>query len=389
LDGLINVALMLVVLVVLIVAHEFGHFVLARRAGVTVHEFGVGFPPRIATIGHLWGTPITLNAIPLGGFVKLEGENSAAANELDSNDGTANAAERPPVDPHSFAEQSLPTRLAILLAGVGMNALLAVVLFTGLAMAGYPSMTIHIGSFSQSIDPALATPSPARVAGLRGDTLDDKGAVTSSGDTILAVDGRRFVWFDGPEAMLDYVRSRVGQTVTLTIRRADGTEMTVPVTLRDAAHAKTEGAMGIIINVITPGPPIQVGPLEAVGLGLQRTVATGTQVFAALGTFISDIGHPQVTGPIGIAEAVGKTRSEGAVPLSFLYLVALLSANLAILNVLPIPPMDGGKIATSLLRAATRGHVGIRFERRAALVALLLALVFWVGANDIARIGKG
>ena len=78
-------------------------------------------------------------------------------------------------------------------------------------------------------------------------------------------------------------------------------------------------------------------------------------------------------------------------PLSFLYLVALLSANLAILNVLPIPPMDGGKIATSLLRAATRGHVGIRFERRAAIVgfALLLALVFWVGANDIARIGKG
>ena len=95
LGWLINVALMLVVLVVLIVAHEFGHFVLARRAGVTVHEFGIGSPPRIATIGRLWGTPITLNAIPLGGFVKLEGENSAAAHELDGNDGTANAAERP------------------------------------------------------------------------------------------------------------------------------------------------------------------------------------------------------------------------------------------------------------------------------------------------------
>jgi regulator of sigma E protease len=388
LDGLINLVLMLAVLVVLIVVHEFGHFVLARRAGVTVHEFGIGFPPRIATIGHLWGTPITLNAIPLGGFVKLEGENSAAANELASeSDGAAPA----PVDPHSFAEQSLPTRLAILLAGVGMNALLAVVLFTGLAMAGYPSMTIHIGSFSQSTDPAVATPSPAKLAGLRGDTLDDKGNVTSSGDTILAVDGRRFVWFDGPEVMLDYVRSRVGQTVNLTVRHADGTEATVPVALRDAAHAKTEGAMGIIINSFGPGSAIQVGPVEAIGLGAGRTVSTATQVFGALGSFFADLGHPQVTGPIGIASAVGQTRSEGAAPLSFLYLVALLSANLAILNVLPIPPMDGGRIATSLLRAVGRGRVGIRFERRAALVgfALLLALVFWVGANDIARLGKG
>ena len=109
----------MVVLVVLIVAHEFGHFVLARRAGVTVHEFGIGFPPRIATIGHLWGTPITLNAIPLGGFVKLEGENSAAAHESRrrwrDREHRGAAAGRPA----QLAEQSLPTRLAILLAGVG------------------------------------------------------------------------------------------------------------------------------------------------------------------------------------------------------------------------------------------------------------------------------
>jgi regulator of sigma E protease len=373
LDGLINVALMLAVLVVLIVAHEFGHFVLARRAGVTVHEFGIGFPPRIATLGHLWGTPITLNAIPLGGFVRLEGEDNDSG------------------DPHGFTVQSLPTRLAILLAGVAMNALLAVVLFSGLAYAGYPSTTIRIGGFFENADPALATPSPARLAGLKTDTRDAQGVLAPTGDTILAVDGRRFVWFDGPDAMLDYVRAHAGQTVVLSIRHADGTEAAVPVALRDPAHAKAEGAMGITSMALRAGPPIAAGPLEAVGLGVGRTISTGTQVFAALGSFIADIGHPQVTGPIGIASAVGQTRSEGAAPWSFLYLVALLSANLAILNVLPIPPMDGGKIATSLLRAATRGHVGLRFERRAALVgfALLLALVFWVGANDIARLGQG
>jgi regulator of sigma E protease len=175
--------------------------------------------------------------------------------------------------------------------------------------------------------------------------------------------------------------------VILTIRRADGTETTVPISLRDAAHAATEGAMGVIINATSAGPPIQVGPLEAVGMGVQRSVSTVTQVLGALGSFISDIGHPQVTGPIGIARAVGQTRSQDAAPWSLLYLVALLSANLAILNVLPIPPMDGGRIATSLLRAVGRGRVGIRFERRAALVGfmLLIALVFWIGANDIGR----
>ncbi|HEX7473318.1 MAG TPA: M50 family metallopeptidase [Candidatus Limnocylindrales bacterium] len=368
-DGLINVVLMLVVLVVLIVAHEFGHFVLARRAGVTVHEFGIGFPPRIATIGHLWGTPITLNALPLGGFVKLEGENGASD------------------DPHSFAAQGLPTRLAILLAGVGMNALLAIVLFSGLALAGYPSTTIRIGAFFHDPNPALATPSPAQLAGLHSDTPTATDALLPTGDTILAVDGRRFVWFDGPEAMLGYVKSRAGQAVTLLIRHADGSEATVPITLRDPAHAATEGALGITSLALMAGPPIQVGPIEAIGMGVGRTVTTVSQVFGALGSFISDIGHPQVTGPIGIARAVGQTRSEGAAPWSFVYLVALLSANLAILNVLPIPPMDGGRIATSLLRAVGRGRVGIRFERRAAIVgfALLVALVFWVGANDIVR----
>ena len=371
-DGLINAVLMLAVLVVLIVVHEFGHFVVARRAGVTVHEFGIGFPPRIATLGRLWGTPITLNALPLGGFVKLEGETSDSG------------------DPRGFSIQSLPKRLTILLAGVSMNALLAVVLFTGLAVAGYPSMTIHIGAYAQNTNPALATSSPAQLAGLKVDTLNDRDLPMPTGDTILAVDGRQFVYFDGPDALLDYVRSKAGQTVTVTVRHADGSEASVPVTLRDAAHAKTEGTMGIIVTGWSVGPAIQVGPLEAVGMGLERTVKTGTQVFAALGSFIADIGHPNVTGPIGIAAAVGQTRSDGAAPWSFLYLVALLSANLAILNVLPIPPMDGGRIATSLLRTISRERIGIRFERRAALVGFMLfiALVFWIGANDIARLGQ-
>ena len=395
-DGLIDILLMLVILVVLVVAHEFGHFALARRAGVTVHEFGIGFPPRIWTIGHLWGTPITLNALPLGGFVRLEDENGDAELQAEgAADGTS-APYGPPTSPRvdaaanpgSFAQKSLPVKVAILLGGVAMNALVAVVLFSALAAAGYPSTTIRFNSFSVAADSSVATPSPAQVAGLLPSAQADDGTFTHIGDTILAVDGQRFVFFDGPDPMLSYLKSHEGQTVVLTVQHPDGTQADVPVTLRDPAHAATEGALGIKSFATLSGPAIQVGPIQAIGLGIERTVTTGTQVFAALGTFLSDLAHPQVTGPIGIAQAVGETRSSGAAPLSLPYLIALLSANLAILNVLPLPPMDGGRIATSLIRAAGRGRVGIRFERRAALVgfALLIALVFWVGANDIARL---
>lgn len=400
-DGLIDILLMLVILVILVVAHEFGHFALARRAGVTVHEFGIGFPPRIRTIGHLWGTPITLNALPLGGFVRLEDENgdAAEARQQDVGDGTTGTTGEPTdgsgasatftaPDPGSFAAKSLPTRVGILLGGVAMNALVAVVIFTALAMAGYPSTTIRIGAYSVGTDPATSTPSPAQLAGLKTDTQVDANTWLPTGDTILAIDGQRFVYFDGPDPMLAYLKSHAGRTVSLAIRHENGTEATVSLTLRDPAHAATEGALGIKGYTPVAGPAIQASPLEAVGLGINRTVTTGTQIFAALGTFIADIAHPQVAGPIGIAEAVGQTRSSDAAPLSLPYLVALLSANLAILNVLPLPPMDGGRIATSLIRAVGRGRVGIRFERRAALVgfALLIALVFWVGANDIARL---
>src|SRR5689334_3490710 len=126
-NGVINVALLLVILVALVVIHEFGHFVVARRAGVKVHEFGIGFPPRAATYyTDKKGTAWTLNWLPIGGFVRMEGEEG----ESD--------------DPHSFVRQRLPTRLAILLAGVAMNILLAFLIFSGMALLGDPVANVRI-----------------------------------------------------------------------------------------------------------------------------------------------------------------------------------------------------------------------------------------------------
>src|SRR3954452_23581692 len=152
-NGLINVVLLLAILVGLVVIHEFGHFIVARRAGVRVHEFGIGFPPRALTYYRdKKGTAYTLNWLPIGGFVRMEGEEG----ESD--------------DPHAFVRQRLPTRLTILLAGVGMNILLAFVIFTGIALFSDPVSTAVIG--------AVTPGSPAEQIGLQGGAqtdTDDQG----------------------------------------------------------------------------------------------------------------------------------------------------------------------------------------------------------------------
>src|SRR6478752_3426122 len=195
----INWVLLLVMLVPLVVIHEFGHFLVARRAGVKVHEFGIGFPPRALTYHtDKQGTIYTLNWLPIGGFVRLEGEEGESA------------------DAKAFVNQRLSTRLIILLAGVAMNFLLAFVIFTGIALAADPVMTVRIGG----IQPG----SPAEMAGLKGGvqtgtTTDANGkeipVYDESGDQIVAIDGQRFLMFDSvgnPTAPLDYLKAHQGQT---------------------------------------------------------------------------------------------------------------------------------------------------------------------------------
>src|SRR6188474_370242 len=229
-NGGINIVLLLAFLVPLVVIHEFGHFLVARRAGVTVHEFGIGFPPRALTFHKdKRGTIYTLNWLPIGGFVRLEGEEGESA------------------DSHAFVNQSLRTRLVILLAGVAMNFLLAFVIFTLIAYAADPVMNVRIGG----IQPG----SPAEAVGLHGgvQTGTEIGAdgkpfpvYDQSGDEIVAIDGQRFLMFDSvgsPTAPLDYLKSHAGQQVTLTVRSAAGEERQVVVTLR--VPSADQGALGI------------------------------------------------------------------------------------------------------------------------------------------------
>ena len=367
-NGVINVALLLIILVALVVIHEFGHFVVARRAGVKVHEFGIGFPPRAATYyTDKKGTAWTLNWLPIGGFVRMEGEEG----ESD--------------DPRSFVRQRLPTRLTILLAGVGMNILLAFVIFTGIAFLGDPVANVRIAHVQDN--------SPAASVGLQGGqptgATDAQGnpVYDSTGDVITAIDGRQFLLFDHVDQAtpsLAYLKNHAGQQVTLTVQSADGSSRDIPVTLRSDT---TQGALGVIIQPELVQATASHDLPTAIVLGFQRTVDAATLILRGLGDLIGNLANPPVSGPVGIVGAIGQVRAN-LPPVYLIWFIGLLSANLAIVNALPFPPLDGGRVAVSLIQAATGNRIGEAAERLVYLTGFvaLMALLVWVTFNDIQRL---
>ena len=360
-NGLINVALLLVILVVLVVIHEFGHFIVARRAGVTVHEFGIGFPPRALTYAKdRHGTIFTLNWLPIGGFVRMEGE-----------DGESD-------DPNAFIHKRLSTRLSILLAFV---------IFTGIALLSDPVANVRVAQVQPN--------SPAASVGLVGGQktgTDAQGNPTfdNTGDVITAIDGRLFPIFDQvdqPTPSLTYLRAHAGQQVTLTIQSADGSTRHVPVTLRVPA-SPDQGTLGILVQPDLVQASITHDPVSAVELGARRTVDAATLILRGLGDLVSNITNPPVSGPVGIVSDIGVVR-QSLPPVYLIWFIGLLSANLAVVNVLPFPPLDGGRVAVSVIQAATGNRIGAAAERLVYLTGfiLLMALLAWITYFDIQRLG--
>jgi regulator of sigma E protease len=372
-DGLLNIAILLAILVGLVLVHELGHFVMARRAGVKVHEFGIGFPPRAAVLYRGKETVYTLNWLPIGGFVRLEGEEGES------------------VDPRAFVNQRLGTRLRILFAGVAINFLLAWLIFTLIAMLADPVTNVRIGTVTPG--------SPAAVAGLVGSDVGyvpGKGVeYDDSGDEIIAIDGQRFPVFDGVAASadgatrpppLEYLADRPGETVVLTVRHADGRVEQVEATLRPAEEIATQGALGVRI-IALPQEDITRGPIEAIAIGFTRTLEASTLILRGVAELITNLANPPVAGPVGIVGIVGEVRSE-LPPVFLIWLIGLLSANLAVINALPFPPMDGGRVAVSLVKAAVGDRLSVATERAVYLTGfvMLMALLVWVTAQDIGRL---
>lgn len=372
-DAGLNIVTLLVILVTLVVLHELGHFVAARMAGVRVHEFGIGFPPRALILRRGPETVYTLNWLPIGGFVRLEGE-----------DGDSE-------DPRSFVRQPLRTRLLILLAGVAMNFLLAWVIFAFIAGTADPVYTVRINS--------VLPDSPAAVAGLVGGqptgelTEDGQPIYDQTGDLIVAIDGQRFGVFADPtmaDAPLAYLRSHLGETVTLTVRHTDGTVSDVQATLRTQADldAGQQGALGVGVGI--GFEDYQRSPVDAVTIGFQRTIDASTLILRGLQDLIRNLANPPVQGPVGMVDTVGIVRTT-LPPVFLLWLVGVLSANLAVVNALPLPPLDGGRAAMALIKRLFGTRITPLLEQRVYLIGWLglMAFLVWITMFDIRRLGGG
>lgn len=363
------------VLVVLVLVHEFGHFIVAKRAGITVQEFGIGFPPRIGSV--IWrGTRYSVNWIPLGGFVKMLGEDGDLEAEKMRKRGLSEAAIDKAME-GAFNRKPIWVRIVVLVAGVFMNFALAALLF-GVAL----SLPGQQGRGPLTVTDVQAD-SPAVTAGLQ------------VGDVITAADSRVF---SISRDLTAYVRSQAGHEVALTVQRA-GQERTVTVTpraLTASDEAKGLGAVGFGYEPETfvEVPPAVSGPLAAGWEGVKAAGDLALKIPGGLASAVAGLlglapDAGTAVGPIGIASETGKVLRAPLV--SQLIFVGILSVNLAVLNVLPFPPLDGGRIAVVVVEAIRRRRLPAEREALVYLTGfmVLILLVILISIRDVANLIGG
>ena len=358
-QSIITIVLFILILGLLVIIHELGHFFTARAFKVRVLEFGIGFPPRAKVLASGGETVYTLNWLPIGGFVKLEGE-----------DGTD------PDDPRSFSHQGLPKKLTILIAGVVMNVLLAFVIFTGIAWLASPLVGVRF--FEVQPD------SPAAAAGLQ------------PGEAIVAVNGEHYQFITGPNAITG-LRDRAGETITLTIADTAGAQRDVSVTLRTQAEIDAQkGALGIS-GVDKPfegyffGQYVSNDLPTAIQIGVDQTIRWMGLIVGGLASLVTSVANnptaaPPVSGPVGIATQIGDIFWNSG-PIMLLYVAGILSANLAVVNILPFPPLDGGRMLMLTLKRIFGARISLRAEQLTYMVGFvfLFAFIIWVTGFDIIR----
>lgn len=305
-------------LLVLVLVHEWGHFFVAKKAGCKVEEFGFGFPPRL--LSKTWrGTLYSLNLFPIGGFVKIEGENME----------DSPADEKP--SPTSFASKSAMWRIAILSAGVGMNLLFAVLLLSIESAIGAPTLVTekNAGTLTdiKTYTVEVAKDSPADAAGMQ------------PYDHIVSVEG---VKDPSLTAVQQITRDHAGKEMHMQIDR-NGQDVAITVTPR-VNPPEGQGALGISLSETgLEKSPIYLAPIK----GIERTGIMAWTILSQFGILIAKLFEHQsvgqaLTGPIGIAIY---TKQAVAMGLSyFLEFASMISINLAIINILPIPALDGGRI---------------------------------------------
>ncbi len=338
-----DLLLFVLILAALILGHELGHFVAARAGGVVIDEFGIGFPPRLATIFRAGGTRFTINAIPLGGFVRPAGEDD-------------------PDIPNGLAAASKSTRAAVLIAGPLANILIAFLAFTAAYRFAAPD-------FERTSISSVAENSPAQAAGLL------------PGDVIVEFQSQPVTSLD---TLQRAVAQSLGKAAMITVER-DSARLQFELTPR-ATPPEGQGPIGIV----TGNPLRSVAWAEAAGLGANSIRLQFQEIVHLPGRLMQGQVAPEearVTGLKGMHDMLAWARDvdrSSQRPFLTLTLVGVISTGLALANLLPIPALDGGRLMFVAFEAILGRRISPRYEGMAHAIgfALLLVLMLYVNIQD-------
>lgn len=388
-NTLVSIIGFLVILSFLVIIHELGHFLTALWRKVKIEEFGIGYPPMAKVLFHWRGIPFTLNYLPFGGFVRMEGEDGPQeetqpdSKKQQSKDHRKNERDTHQAKFQPFYQKSRKSRLVVLLAGIVMNFLFGVIAFSIVyTVKGFPRL---VNDKELIIDQVMVG-SPAEQVGLK---LGDKVEAAVAVDT---TDKLRSSFAQTSE-FVEYVGLHLGEHIRLFVQREDQT-LEFDVYLRkEDERPKAEGALGIgfaLPTLVYDFYPWWQMPFRGAWVGFGESLALSYQILDGFRTMLGGLFfHAQVpkdiAGPIGIVHQATKYelfQSGWDVVLKF---AGMLSVNLAILNLLPIPALDGGRAFFVVMEKF------IGFKRREAIesklnfagFAVLLSLIVLISLKDL------
>ena len=322
----------LLIICVLIFFHELGHFMAAKACGVKVNEFAIGMGPKVLK-KQKGETLYSVRAFPLGGFCAMEGEDEDSQDE------------------RAFNRKSVWKKAIIIVAGAAMNLIIAIILMIAVNyMNGVPTTTIS----------QVEENSPAYTAGIQ------------KGDKILSINDKKINSWDDVQAVKNAVNTR---ELNIKVQRKD-TELNIKTTLKENDRNK-------IIGIV---PVSEKNIVKAIANGPSATWNMAKSMYSGLYSLISGkVSAKELSGPVGIVYLINKGISRGFA--TVLYLTSLISLNLAIINMLPLPALDGGRLLMVIIRRLTGKAISSKVEGviHAVGLGLLLLLTIYVTWNDIVR----
>ena len=364
-----TIVVFLAVLVALVLVHEIGHFIAAKWTGMRVDEFGIGFPPR------LWSTRIgeteyTVNALPFGGFVKIYGEESPKGFTKSPMGG-------------AFSDKPRHLQFVVLASGVAMNLFFAYVLLSFVFYAGIPR-ALSEEEFSRASDATLI------VSDVLPDSPASRAGIETGDRIVSARSGEEEIAAASPESFTNFVGGRqAGENISLDLTRGgESFSLVAMPALNIVPGNPGRVALGVaVVGVGSVPSSLPEALRDGASFTWQLTTETARALLSFFGsalTLSADLST--ISGPIGIAGAVRDASEDGA--LALFYLTALISINLALINLVPVPALDGGRLFFVLIESVIRRPVPATVARTANALgfAFLVLITLAVTASDVLKI---